>query len=120
MFEQNIIKKFGNRTTPMFLKRIFFYIHMDVNPTRNQSRSIQTRKFEAMELVTDSHYKDLIGIDLLVKFCEDQNMLIQEQTKEIETLENRLADYEEEFYQKEYKNQIEKKASFSEGKIYDD
>lgn len=119
MFKQNIIKKFGDRTTPMF-KRVFFYIHMDNTPTRNESCSIQTQKFEKMELLTANQYKDLIWLDLLVELCEDQNRIIQEQTKEIETLDNHLADYEEELYQKEYKYQIEKQANLSEGKIYDD
>ena len=119
MFQQNKIKTFGNRTIPMFLKRMFFYIDMDVIPTQNESSSIQTRTFETMEIVSDSHHKDLIEIDLLIKLC-DQNRLLQEKTKEIEILQNRLADYEEEIYQKEYKNQIEKQAKFSEGKIYDD
>ena len=119
MFNQNILKKFGDRTTPMF-KGVFFYIHMDNTPTRNESCSVQTHKMETMELGTDSKYKELLGIDLLVALCEDQNRIIQEQTREIEILENRLADYEEELYQKEYKNQIENQASLSEGKIYDD
>ena len=103
----------------MLLKRMFFYIDMDVILTKNESCSIQTWTFETMEIVSDSRYKDLIEIDLLVKLC-DQNRLLQEQTKEIEILQNRLADYEEELYQKEYKSQIEKQAKFSEGKTYDD
>ncbi len=120
MFERNITKKIGDRTTPMFLKGMFFYIHMDDISIRSESCSIQTRKIEALELVRDSQYKDLIGIDLLVKLCEDQNRLIHEQTQEIEILENRLGDYEEEIYQKEYKNEIENQANVSEVKIYDD
>lgn len=120
MFQQNEIKTLGNRTIPILRERMFFYIYMDDILTNSESRSIQPQKFEKIEVLTDCQHKDDIGIILMTKLCEYQYKVIDEQTKQIETLNNYLADYEEEIYQKEFITQIEKQQNVSEEKTYDD
>jgi hypothetical protein len=46
-----------------------------------------------------SPYKNSIGLDLLVKLCEDQDSLIQEQATRIDELQDQLGDYEQELYE---------------------
>jgi hypothetical protein len=101
MFQQNKTKILGVGATPMFLNGMPFYIQMDVPPIRSEDRSSQLRKYENEELNTSSPYKHLIGIDLLIKLCDDQDWLIREQDTQIKELQTRLSDYEQETYEKD-------------------
>jgi hypothetical protein len=107
MFQQNKTKILGVGATPMFLNGMPFYIQMDVPPIRSEDRSSQLRKYENEELNTSSPYKHLIGIDLLIKLCDDQDWLIREQDTQIQELQTRLSDYEQETYEKDQIIQLE-------------
>jgi hypothetical protein len=91
----------GNGTTPMSLNGVPFYIRMDVTPMRNEVRSSQTQMFEDKKLVKTNVDKDIVEVKLLAKICEDQDWLIREQDTHIRELQNRIADYEQELYEKD-------------------
>jgi hypothetical protein len=87
---------------------------MDVFPTRSEDRTSQIRRLGNKELGKISPYKDHLGIDLLIKLSEDQDWLIQEQATQIKELQNQLADYEQELYQKENRSLTTNQANYAE------
>lgn len=93
----------------MFLNGMPFYIQMNVIPLRKEDRPSQTQMFEDKQLGKTSVDKDLIQIELLAKICEDQDWRIREQDTHIKELWNRLADYEQELYEKDQMVQLETK-----------
>jgi hypothetical protein len=54
---------------------------------KDRSRQLPLTTNES-ELTKDIEYEDLSGIDLFVKFCEDQESLIQGQEQRIKDLES--------------------------------
>lgn len=91
----------GIGTTPGFSDRVPFYIHLDVTPVRNEARSSQTEMFVDGQLDRINMGEDTIETELLTEICENQDWLIQEQTIQIRELQDQLADYEQELYEKE-------------------
>lgn len=85
-----------------------FFVQMDIIfiEVKDRSRQLPLTTNES-ELTKDIEYEDLSGIDLFVKFCEDQESLIQGQEQRIKDLERQLQDYEQEIYEKDQALQLE-------------
>lgn len=98
----------GIGTTPDYTTNMDFFVQMDIIfiEVKDRSRQLPLTTNES-ELTKDIEYEDLSGIDLFVKFCEDQESLIQGQEQRIKDLERQLQDYEQEIYEKDQALQLE-------------
>ena len=67
----------GIGTTPDYTTNMDFFVQMDIIfiEVKDRSRQLPLTTNES-ELTKDIEYEDLSGIDLFVKFCEDQESLI--------------------------------------------
>jgi hypothetical protein len=98
---QNKENEFGIGTTPKSLGGMAFFIQLDVIPIRSEARSSLIQVNEKKRIYETSHYIGPTGTALLVELCEDQERLIREQNAQIKELQNQLADYEQELYERE-------------------
>jgi hypothetical protein len=98
MNRQNKTKILGVET-PILLNGMPFCSRMAVIPLRGENLSSEQRKDKNPAYTMSSPYKNSIGLDLLVKLCEDQDSLIQEQATRIDELQDQLGDYEQELYE---------------------
>jgi hypothetical protein len=100
----------GIGTTPWFFSGVPLYIQVDVTPSGNEVRFSQTEMFVDRHLDKDNRDKDTTEMELLTnttemelltKICENQDWVVKEQIMQIKELQNQLADYEQELYEKD-------------------
>jgi hypothetical protein len=95
--------------TYVFLNRVPFYIHLGVIPVRDVDYSLQREMVVDRQLGKIDVDEGLNETELLAEICENQDRLLQEQTTEIEELQNQLADYEQELFKQDLEmNQLRK------------
>jgi hypothetical protein len=89
----------GYKTTPEFYNGMPFYFPLEVILVELKDGKIeQTSQLYAAEL---EGQEDLNSLHQFIRLCEDQSWLIRQQENTIRDLQEQLADYEQELYEKD-------------------